>query len=252
MSLNKLINFREFSKITNDSVVKIKPGKLFRSANFDGLSYEMEEYLVDQGVEKVIDLRTVEESKIKKYTLTHESLTYISLPAIPLEKDIYDVFFMDKLDKHSTGNEIRDAAYFVHSTYSKMPFNNEALNFVFEEMRNKGSSLLFHCSSGKDRTGIVTALILKMFGVEEDIIFRDYLKSNESLVNGLNRYSREMEYNEEQHDALMWASNVHSHLLEATFKTILDRYDSFEDYFAEEYELSEEDISKIKETYLES
>ncbi|MEY8292997.1 tyrosine-protein phosphatase [Carnobacteriaceae bacterium 52-44] len=250
--MDKLVNFRDFSEITSNSVVKIKPGKLFRSANFDELSYEIEEYLVDRGVENVIDLRTIEESEIKKYTLTHEGLTYISLPAATLEKDVYDVFFTDKLDKHSTSDEIRDAAYFVHGTYNKMPFNNDALRFVFEEMRDKGSSLLFHCSSGKDRTGIVTALILKMFGVEENIIFPDYLKSNESLVEGLNRYSWEMDYDEEQHDALMWASKVHSHLLEETFETILEKYDNFECYFDEEYGVSEEDISKIKETYLEN
>src|SRR5699024_5530664 len=114
MNLDKLVNFRDFSEITSDSAVKVKPGKLFRSANLNALSYEIEEYLVDQGVENIIDLRTVEESEIKKYTLTHEGLKYISLPAATVEKDVYDIFFTEKLEKDSTSDEIRAAAYFVH------------------------------------------------------------------------------------------------------------------------------------------
>lgn len=250
MNLENLVNYRDFSEITKDSDINIKPGKLFRSASFDKLSPEVEAYLVKQGVEKVVDLRTVEESKIKKYRLTHKDLNYLSVPAVTLEKDINDVFFTEKLNKGSTSKEIRDAAYFVHGTYRKMPFDNDALRYVFAEMKDKGSSLLFHCSSGKDRTGIMTALILKMFDVEEEIIFEDYLKSNETLIYGLNMYSWEMDYDTEQHEALMWASQVHHHLLDETFKVILDKYISFEMYFEEEYDLNDLDISKIKKIYL--
>ncbi len=44
------------------------------------------------------------------------------------------------------------------------------------------SPVLIHCQAGKDRTGIVSALIQLLMGVEREIIVRDYLKSNDALL----------------------------------------------------------------------
>ena len=44
-----------------------------------------------------------------------------------------------------------------------------------------GGAVLWHCSEGKDRCGIVAALVLEILGVDRDTILKDYLKTN--LVN---------------------------------------------------------------------
>ena len=46
-------------------------------------------------------------------------------------------------------------------------------------------ALVYHCSAGKDRTGMTTALILKGLGVDEHTIARDYLLTNELYTFGL-------------------------------------------------------------------
>ena len=46
---------------------------------------------------------------------------------------------------------------------------------------NTSGGFLFHCSAGKDRTGIGGALILHALGVEKKFILEDYLLSNESI-----------------------------------------------------------------------
>ena len=38
---------------------------------------------------------------------------------------------------------------------------------------------LFHCTTGKDRTGWAAAALLSLLGVPEDVIFQDYLRSND-------------------------------------------------------------------------
>jgi Tyrosine phosphatase family len=38
--------------------------------------------------------------------------------------------------------------------------------------------LLFHCSAGRDRTGVGAAMLLSMLGVERDRIVADFLESN--------------------------------------------------------------------------
>ena len=42
-------------------------------------------------------------------------------------------------------------------------------------------AILWHCTEGKDRCGITTAMILELLGVDRDTIMEDYLKTN--LVN---------------------------------------------------------------------
>lgn len=52
---------------------------------------------------------------------------------------------------------------------------------LFEDLLKlpEGQSLLFHCTQGKDRTGVAAMLILSALGADEDTIMRDYLLTNE-------------------------------------------------------------------------
>lgn len=43
---------------------------------------------------------------------------------------------------------------------------------------DKDYSILYHCTEGKDRTGMVTALILTVLGADREVIFEDYLFTN--------------------------------------------------------------------------
>ncbi|MDK7075496.1 tyrosine-protein phosphatase, partial [Lactobacillus gasseri] len=56
-----------------------------------------------------------------------------------------------------------------------------ALKRVFQEILSldENDALVFHCTAGKDRTGLVAAVILLGLGVKEEDIIADYLLSNE-------------------------------------------------------------------------
>ena len=45
------------------------------------------------------------------------------------------------------------------------------------------SPVLIHCHAGKDRTGIIIALILLAMGVDRELIISDFMKSNEALMS---------------------------------------------------------------------
>ncbi len=67
-------------------------------------------------------------------------------------------------------------AQLVTDTYSR-----EQLDKVVALLRQnakEGKCTLFHCTAGKDRTGIVSMALLKSYGVSDEIIIKDYLKSN--------------------------------------------------------------------------
>lgn len=58
---------------------------------------------------------------------------------------------------------------------------------VAEVMRPDGHAVLFHCAAGKDRTGVVAALLLSVLGVPDDAIVDDYLLSAASVERVIGR-----------------------------------------------------------------
>jgi protein-tyrosine phosphatase len=50
---------------------------------------------------------------------------------------------------------------------------------------------VFHCSVGKDRTGVLAAVVLGLLGVPEDVIVEDYALSADAMVQVLARFERE-------------------------------------------------------------
>ena len=47
---------------------------------------------------------------------------------------------------------------------------------------------MYFCTAGKDRTGVVSALILKRLGFSDEIIIDDYMKSKDNLMDMLTAY----------------------------------------------------------------
>ena len=73
-------------------------------------------------------------------------------------------------------DKIFQQAYRKYTTENIGTFE-EFFKILFD---NQGSTIMFHCTAGKDRTGFASALILTLFGVENTTIIDDYLLSNKT------------------------------------------------------------------------
>jgi protein-tyrosine phosphatase len=61
------------------------------------------------------------------------------------------------------------------AAYQRLPYEqSEAVHAVFQCLLRGDTPLLIHCSAGKDRTGIVVALLLTVLGVSRTHILEDY------------------------------------------------------------------------------
>ncbi|NWM39887.1 tyrosine-protein phosphatase, partial [Escherichia coli] len=62
------------------------------------------------------------------------------------------------------------------------PFSQNAFKKILETLASqKDGATIFHCSEGKDRTGLTTVFILYLLGVNWETIRQDYLYSNFTL-----------------------------------------------------------------------
>ncbi|MBR6499200.1 MAG: tyrosine-protein phosphatase [Clostridia bacterium] len=158
-------NFRDLGGIRTMDGRKIRQGMLVRSAM---LARAEEKDLA--GVSAVIDLRTSEERRQEPDTVWGRE--YLARPVfetltagISRESGAEDGGVPDMAGLYA--GIIRECA---------PSFRNILLTVMGHGF--SAGAVLWHCSEGKDRCGMVTALVLETLGAGRDAILEDYLKTN--------------------------------------------------------------------------
>lgn len=111
----------------------------------------------------VLDLRTAAERDAGHYA--SDGVDTVHLPVL-----------RDAWDADALAAETEDAAKFLTARYLEMAeVGAPAIAAAFELLAASARlPAVFHCSAGKDRTGVLAALVLDAMGVEDDVIAADY------------------------------------------------------------------------------
>lgn len=117
--------------------------------------------------------------------------------------------------------------------------------------------LVYHCSAGKDRAGLFSAILLTILGVPGDAIRRDYLLSNEYLLTpaALAHMSSSLRAaipgaHAPNPEAVKILAGVDERYLAAAFSAIDRRYGSFDAYRLEALGLSDQDVETLRRALL--
>ncbi|MBO4384111.1 MAG: tyrosine-protein phosphatase [Clostridia bacterium] len=107
-------------------------------------------------------------------------------------------------------------------------------------------AVLWHCTEGKDRSGIVTALVLDALGVSREDIMTDYLKTNLVNVPKAEAYREKLKevYGEEFAEKVYRVMTADAGYLEAAWK------ETGEDYLEKELGISEGSIELFRKKVL--
>lgn len=176
MPLNGVLNFRDFGAYETEDGGRVGEGLLYRSAHFAETTAEDEAALNALGVGLVVDLRRPEEREAEPNRWPGGSVRVLSndegLVVPPPHEAVasgadWTVASVDR--------------YMIHA-YETYPFEPRyiALFSGFLKGLAAGSQpAVIHCAAGKDRTGSLAALTLRMLGVDEDAVMADYLLTNQ-------------------------------------------------------------------------
>jgi protein-tyrosine phosphatase len=107
--------------------------------------------------------------------------------------------------------------------------------------------LLIHCTSGRDRTGFASAVLLMALGVPRAIIAEDYALSN--------KYRRDLTFQiggSVQPEVMATLTNAHTDYLAASFRAIDEGWGSDDAYLCAALGLSEDRRNRLQEKLLES
>lgn len=171
--LNGASNFRDIGGYAGHAGRHVKWRMIFRSDHLAALDAKDLTLLQSLGVRRSFDFRGVQESQAQSY----------AWPAIQRHSLSIEPTVVQRLQAHHlTGKPLTaaDALDAMQTTYRDF-VRTDSRRFaqLFEHLLDKPDPLLFHCTAGKDRTGLAAALVLSALGVSEADIWRDYLLTNQ-------------------------------------------------------------------------
>lgn len=163
-------NFRDFGSTVRG------PGHLFRSAHLaDATSFDTAA-IKNLGLVAIIDLRRPGERKQKP--------SPPGLAARVIASEVGDQAESPHLEFLRRGNTSDDEVQrFLLDYYRAAPFelrHQELFAAAFRAMEE--GPILIHCTAGKDRTGLLAALILHYLGAGQEEVIRDFLRTNDAMM----------------------------------------------------------------------
>ncbi|MDE7380179.1 MAG: tyrosine-protein phosphatase [Clostridia bacterium] len=183
LPLKKLFNTRDLGGLPTEDGRKIKHGKLIRSGKLYKIPQKTVDALKAYGVDTVIDLRIFTEVEEAPDTLW-EGVNYVHLPllctatpGITREKSMRRTMV---LESKRIKKEFGSATRYMEEMYCAVLLNEEPQSYLKQALRliiDNENCILWHCSGGKDRAGIVSMLVESLLGVSEEVIVADYVAS---------------------------------------------------------------------------
>lgn len=126
--------------------------------------------------------------------------------------------------------------------------------FIDVILQHKDGAILWHCSAGKDRAGVGTALLLSILGVSEEEIREDFMRSNRYLEPELHYMERLLEAQGkdslEAVERLQMLFTVKEAYIDAVFRGIRETYGSLEQFFRKELYLTQKSVEVLRDKYL--
>lgn len=224
-------NMRDLGGYPTKDGKQVKWNKLLRSGDLNELTVKDLQYLNGIPLLTDIDFRSLPEEKNAPDKFPQSLKEYVRLPIDA--GDMSDI----KITDTSLIPQMMEEAY--RTIIRK--FQNEYKTFFRILAEDGRTPLLFHCSAGKDRTGIAAALILSALGVDRDIIRKDYMLSAE-YIKGKYDFLVRMQ------PALEPLTTVRPEYLEAAFQTIDEEFGGIGSFLTHNLEA---DIPQLKELYTE-
>ena len=177
-----ILNFRDLGGYAVDDGRQVAWRHVFRSGGlWDATPADVLRLRKEIGLRSVLDLRDKKEIESRSCRPATAGMTYVNIPlstdsgnigAVELVRSLGDIgkaYLLNMQDK-SYGRRLV-----------------ECLQVIAEA----DHPLVFHCSAGKDRTGVLAACLLSVLGVDSGDIITDYMLTEPYMTRHIERMSRD-------------------------------------------------------------
>lgn len=245
-------NFRDVSGYKNKYGETMKEQKIFRGGPLDKVSAEETQYMEDElGIRYILDYRDEQESLLAA-DVEFPNAEWERIPALRVKHAAKEGFdFGAMLKSGITAEKIDFMSEYIKEGYKQMAFDNPAYYRVFELLLRGDGHIYFHCSAGKDRTGVCAFLIMMALGMDEEDAVSEYLLSNEYLRDGNEELFRLLNITEEDAERCSVLLFVQEENIRCTIASIKERYETYGAFFEKEYGLDAAKRQRLRDLYCE-
>ncbi len=182
VELEGCLNFRDLGGYLTRGGRRVRWGQLYRSDALHHMSVRDVKHVRDElGVRAVIDLRSSSEVALDG-------------PG-PLAEPPVDYHHIPLFDGGRGDVELEEIPLDLgHQYFLLLQAATGAIRCVLEILADATEPALFHCAAGKDRTGLISAVVLGLLEVEEAQIVEDYVFTSRNLERIIERLRQTPSY----------------------------------------------------------
>jgi protein-tyrosine phosphatase len=170
-------NMRELGGIPAGARMRVRPGTVYRAGGLHHLEQADVDTLTQLRIGTLVDLRTFGELDTHGQASTRLASERRHLPMIP---DIWDLRPLNE------GEAFDD--YFSERYDEMLEHGREAISVTLGLLSDADRlPVCYFCAAGKDRTGVMTAVLLRLLEVDDDAIVADYVLSGAEVATLVQR-----------------------------------------------------------------
>ena len=247
-------NFRELGGYEADEGKHVKWGQIYRGITTACLTSAADRKLLDSlGLRLILDLRSGTEAAAAP-DYVPDGARLVQICGLCLE-DGKEVDFSPE-DRFTLLKGMPDEGNrMARAMYERMLHGNKAFKELFRALEAGETPVLFHCSGGKDRTGVAAMLILLALGASDETICADFVQSNtcrkEEIEALWAEHAEEIAARPEQKYFYLGISGVHPDDGPFVLQTIREQYGTTDAYLEAEYGLTPARLMRLRRMYLE-
>ena len=262
-----IVNMRDLGGYEVEGGTKLKMGKLIRAAHLADATDADIAYLAGLPTSLVVDFRMDVDLKGKP-DRDIPGAKYVNIPidasgnaaATATEKEKKKLTKKKKFDVKKiivlvAFNE--KAKTVAREMYPTLFFDPECqkqfARFLRLVVDTPDGAVLYHCTQGKDRTGVASALLLAALGASRETIVADFDATNKVYENDVKKYSRRVKFwggKEEEIGVVKAFLGCNTENFVKALDAVEQQYGSLEGYLKGPMGLTDEDIQILRERYL--
>ncbi len=261
LGLSSVENDRELGGYQTTDGRTIKAGKLLRTAHLHALSDEDMDVLQNTyHVGTVIDFRSHPEVDAKPDIMipgTH----YVHINLFPEEFNANE----DGVQVMHADDEFEMAYQMITKPFELSTFylsimgrteGKEGYRRFFDELlkTDEDKAILFHCTAGKDRTGMAAAYLMAVLGVDRKTITEDYMLTNEFCQEKIEFMVQKLKERDDDPMLEVYMRSmmgVRPEIINSLFDFCEKYYGSIANYVKTYIGVTDEEIAQLKEKFLD-
>lgn len=263
MGLSGVKNARDLGGMPTSDGRVVRAGRLIRSGELSGARSEDIRRLKDLGLSAVVDLRTEGEREShpdpagRLPATSFEFLPVISSGAAGITRNMGLRDLMRLAKSYERGAEGQVSRLYVEIVTSKEGV--DGYRRFFDVVMGVGEldgphAVLWHCTAGKDRTGLAAAFLERALGVPMEMVTQDYLASNFYTQPAWSKAVLAVGRHHLLPKGLAMMAHVlysvEQESLEAAFGAIDKQWGGFDAFLEKELAMGPERVERLRDLYL--